>query len=133
MNEEDKIAAAEPAAESGDDFGVARFTCGDTYSLPDGRSEVGLVMLCTKGQATVEHNHIIREMPTHGIYIVFPGDIFSFVDASGDFEMYRLYLSDDIFDETTYNLPNSFFSHIADKPAYGLSEEEFYSFANNHI
>lgn len=133
MNEEGKIGVADSAAENGDDFGIAKCTAHDLGSLPEGRSDVGLVMLCFKGRATVEHNHIAHELPTHGIYIVFPGNIFSFADISDDFEMYRLYLSNDIFDETTYNLPNSFFSHIADKPVYGLSEEEFYSFASDHL
>lgn len=115
------------------DFGISKCTVADLGTLPYGRSEVGSIMLCFKGRAIVEHNHIEHELPTHGIAIVFPGDMFSIAETSDDFYMYRLWLSNDIFDEITYNLPNSFFNHIADKPVYGLSEEEFYTLASYHF
>lgn len=133
MNKGNNSGPADSRAENDGDFGISKCSADDLGTLPEGRSEVGLIMLCYKGRATVEHNHIAHELPTHGIDIAFPGDIFSFVEASDDFEMYRLRFSNDIFDEITYNLPNSFFNHIADKPVYGLSEEEFYSFASDHF
>ncbi len=133
MSAEYKTASEGSHPNDNDDFGIARYTVTDLDDLPEGRSEDGLIMLCFKGSATVEHNHMTHELPTHGIDIVFPGDIFSFVEASDDFEMYRLRFSNDIFDEITYNMPSSFFNHIDDKPVYGLSEEEFYSFASDHF
>ncbi len=121
------------AAGNDSDFGISKCMGSNLGSLPERGSGVGQIMLCYKGHATVEHNHIVHEFPTHGIDIVLPNDIFSFVEASEDFEMYCLRFSNDIFDEITYNLPNSFFNHIAYKPVYGLSEEEFYAFASDHF
>lgn len=133
MNKENKPAGTDAITTDGDAFRIEKCRRDDLGEMAGGRIDTGLVLLCFKGRATIERNHISHELPAHGICIVFPGDIFSFVDASDDFEMYRLRFSNDIFDDITYNLPNSFFNHIDSKPVYRLSEEEFYSFASDHF
>lgn len=112
---------------------VALIEQGIPEDIPQGRSNIGFVLICLKGSAIIEHLHTQYNVGHNHIVVVFPGDLFNIIDISHDFTSTWFSFSHDIFDEIFYNFPSSFFAHMESHPTYYLSDSEEYTINTEYI
>lgn len=115
--------------DDADDFAIVGYDSRTIARFADERHlrYRGYIMLSVRGEATIAHNQRRFDVGAMSLIHLLPGDSLAFIAVSDDFSIYALSYPEKIFDEMMYNFPSSFINHIVERPAYRLSDEEFYA------
>ena len=106
---------------------VALFDKGVSAELPTADIREGFVLICHSGTALFDYAHKSHTAHARDTIIVFPGDIYSLTSASADFTASWVSFTPQVMDEVLRDFPTSFYSHIAEHPICGLSDNEEYT------
>lgn len=95
-------------------------------ALPTDNISEGFILICHGGTAQFSYSDRQFTLHARDMITIFPGDIYAITNISADFSASWVSFSAQIKDVVLQNFPASFYSHIAGKPIYNLSDNELY-------
>ena len=102
------------------------FTDGISSELPTSKDREGFILICHTGTVRFDYFHKEYGVRSRDVIIVFPGDIYTLDHPSQNFNCSWVRFTAEVMDEVLYNIPSTFFSHLADYPVYNLDENSEY-------
>ncbi len=106
---------------------VVLFDNGVSKELPTADIREGFVLICHSGMASFDYGQKRYRLQSRDMVAVFPGDIYSLANATDDFSASWVSFTPQVMDEVLRDFPTSFYSHIAEHPICGLSDNEEYT------
>ena len=94
--------------------------------LPTDNISEGFILICHGGTALFSYSDRQFTLHARDMITIFPGDIYSLTNTSDDFTASWVSFSEQIKGVALHNFPTSFYSHIAGKPIFNLSDNEQY-------
>lgn len=95
-------------------------------ALPTDNISEGFILICHGGTALFSYSDRQFTLHARDMITIFPGDIYSLTDISTGFTASWVSFSKQIKGVVLQDFPTSFYSHIAGKPIYNLSDNEQY-------
>lgn len=102
--------------------GESNFDFFENYS---GRLEVGALVLCCKGRASLVMDDLTYSFKRSQSFFLLPGSIFHLRQRSADFEVRFFAFSPDLFTEAAYRIPIEFMRLIKNHPVQQLDNENY--------